>query len=295
MRVGKTMLVAFIAPALVLYLAGAVLPALATILISLFEWSGFSEKMTYVGLNNYRYMLADPAFWVSLRNTLLVVGPIGVVVFGLALVFTFALHYVRRRRLARTILFFPAIIPGVVHAIIWGFVYDPEFGLINSTLRRVGLDRLALTWMAPELLFGSIAVALVWINVGFYGTILFAGAEKVTRDYYDAAHVEGASPFQSFRYVTLPMIQDVLGVALVLWAIAAIKTFDFIYAFAGVGAPPPLESWTLGVQMYVVSMGARTPIYRLGYGSAISVVMLALVGIAAMLIRRLAWRERVEF
>lgn len=192
-------------------------------------------------------------------------------------------------------LFFPNIVAPVALAILWGFLLDPNFGLVNVMLKGMGLEVAARPWMGPELIFKSIGMALIWIHTGFYTTIILAGVDKIPSYYYEAADIEGAGPLAKFIHVTLPMTWDVISVAAVLWVINAIKMFEFIYAFSGVGDAPPTHVWTMAIHMFIISFGNRTPIYRLGYGSAIAVTMVVLVAIAVLLLRRLLRRDAIEF
>jgi ABC-type sugar transport system permease subunit len=137
-------------------------------------------------------------------------------------------------------------------------------------------------------------VAITWIYVGFYLVILMAGVDKIPPDYFDAAKVEGANSLQVFTRVTLPMIWDVLTIALILWGIDALKMFEFLFAM-GSGAPPPQQIWTSGIYMYIMTFGKRTAIFRMGYGTAVATTILLSVIILVVIVRRVMRREVLEY
>ena len=293
-RVGRQAGV-FIAPALTIYLLIIVAPAITTIWISFTEWKGIGDQARYVGLDNYRRLWQDQTFRGSFSRTLLLLVAGGLSVLVCAFVFTMLLREMRSKKLIRAVIFFPNIIPPVALAIGWGVLLAPRNGLLNGFLEAVGLSAATMTWLSPQLFFKSIIAGLVWIYTGFFATILMAGVDRVPAYFYEAADLEGASSRQKFFRVTIPLTWDVLSVCAVLWVITAVKTFEFIYALGGSGTDPSAASWTLPVHMYVIALGNRSPILALGQGSAIAVIMVALVGILVILVRRVMRRAVVEF
>ena len=285
----------FVAPALTVYLLIVIAPAVGTLWISFTKWKGIGDDAQYVGTDNYEQLWRNDAFRGSFGRTLTLLIAGGFVVFVFAFIFTMLLREMRTRKFIRAILFFPNVVPPVALAIAWGVLLAPRNGLLNGFLELVGLSSATRTWLGPDLLFRSIIGGLVWIYTGFFVTILMAGVDRIPAYYYEAADLEGASPRQKLTHVTIPLTWDVLSVAAVLWVITAIKTFEFIYAFGGSGTDPSASSWTLPVHVYVVALGNRSPILALGQGSAIAVVMVALVGVLIVLTRRVMRRAVVEF
>ena len=285
----------FIAPALTVYLLIVIAPAVGTLWISFRKWKGIGDDAQYVGIDNYEHLWRNDTFRGSFGRTLKLLIAGGFVVFVFAFIFTMLLREMRTRKFIRAILFFPNLVPPVALAIAWGVLLAPRNGLLNGFLELVGLSSATRTWLGPDLLFPSIIAGLVWIYTGFFVTILMAGVDRIPAYYYEAADLEGASPRQKLTHVTIPLTWDVLSVAAVLWVITAIKTFEFIYAFGGSGTDPSASSWTLPVHVYVVALGNRSPILALGQGSAIAVVMVALVGVLIVLTRRVMRRAVVEF
>ncbi|MCY4162790.1 MAG: sugar ABC transporter permease [bacterium] len=285
----------FIAPALTIYLLIIMAPTVATVWISFTEWRGIGDSPEFVGLDNYRHLFRSDTFWGSFNRTLGILAVGGLLVFFFSFLFTMLLREMRAKKFLRAVLFFPNVVPPVALAIAWGVLLAPRNGLLNGFLEAIGLDFATRTWLAPDIIFRSVIAGLVWIYTGFFVTILMAGVDRIPKHFYEAADLEGASSRQKLFRVTLPLTWDVLSVAAVLWVITAIKTFEFIYAFGGSGTDPSIATWTLPVQVYAVALGNRSPIFALGQGSAIAVVMVVLVGFLVVLIRRIMHRRVVEF
>lgn len=291
----RRMVVAFLAPALILYLGLLILPALQAFYISLFKTSGFGDTPLWVGLGNYTRLATDPIFWRALRNMSLIMIVGGVATFGLAFVFTMLLNSgLWGKKLFRALIFLPNIIAVVAITTFWSFVFMPRYGLLTSVLKALGLSSLAsISWTAPENVFFAMMVGLVWISAGFYTILILAGADKVPADMYEAARLEGASTFQIFRLITLPMIWDVILITLVLWSIHAIKIVEFPYAFGGPNIDQNL--YTPAIYLYIMGFGQREPVYALGYSTAIGVALFFLTLVTIVLLRFVFKRERVEY
>lgn len=289
------MVVAFLAPALILYLGLLIFPALQAFYLSLFKTSGFGDTPVWVGLGNYTRLLADPIFWQALRNMSLIMVVGGIATFGLAFVFTMLLNSgLWGKKLFRALIFLPNIIAVVAITTFWSFVFMPRYGLLTSLLKALGLTGLAsISWTAPENVFFAMMVGLVWISAGFYTILILAGADKVPIDMYEAARLEGASTFRIFRLITLPMIWDVILITLVLWSIHAIKIVEFPYAFGGPNIDQNL--YTPAIYLYIMGFGQREPVYALGYSTAIGVALFFLTLVTIVLLRVVFKRERVEY
>ena len=275
-------------PALLLYTCLFIGPALYTFFLSFFELSGFGSKAEWVGLGNYAKSLRDPVFWLSARNTVLIVFVGGFFTFLLAFLFSIALTSgLAGKRFFRAILFFPFIISVFAVSSVWRMVYEPRNGIFNSILRTFNLDTIA--WTAGPNLFWAMLIAMVWTYLGFYVVLILAGIDKVPRDLYEAAELQGASEFQKFSFITLPMIWDVVVISFVIWIISSVKNFEFPYAFGGLNIPQSI--YNTSVYMYVTGFGQRDPIFQLGYASAIGVETIGVSVILVVLVRRMLNHE----
>jgi ABC-type sugar transport system permease subunit len=291
----KRLIVLFLAPASLLYGGLFLLPTLSTFYFSLFNWSGFGQDMTFVGLGNYVRLFNDTVFWLSLRNTLAILFVGGFFVFSLAFLYTVLITSgIWGKKFFRLVFFLPNVVSVVALAGMWAYIYNPRSGLINTTLSTIGLDAMAKTlWTSPNNIFWAMLAALVWVFTGFFLILLMAGVDKIPTDTYEAADLEGASLWQKFWFITVPMLWDVMTISFVIWMINAIKMFEFPYAFGFLQVPQQL--YTLGIYLYIMGFGQRDPIYQLGYATAIGVVMLVLTFVLIVVMRRLLQREQLEF
>ena len=285
---------AFVGPALAIYLALIIGPAVAGIWVSLHSWRGSGDEMRWVGLANYQRLWSDDGFRMAFGNSLKILVVCGVAVFILAFLITMALRELRARNTLRSLLFFPYIVSPIAIGVALGLLLDPQ-GLANSTLRVIGLDSLAKPWLAPDRLFSTILVGIVWVSTGFYVVILMAGVDRIPAYFYEDAELAGASPLQKFRHVTLPLTWDVVSVAAILWVINSLKIFEFIYAFTGTGDSPSPQTRTVPVHQFILTTGGRTPAYLLGYGAAMGVVLVVAIAVLVILLRRVMRRDAVQF
>jgi len=291
----RKLIIPLLAPALILYVVFMIIPMIQAFRDSFYDWEGFNLPSKYVGIKNYVGLIHDPNYLMSLKTTLFIFLAGGVFVFLLAFLFTAILSsgVVRGKKLFRAIIFYPNVVAAIALTTFWAFVYNNRFGLLNSFLRLIGLDSIIISWTDPAHIRTAVLVALIWIYVGYMLVILLAGADNISPEIYDAAKVDGANLIQMFFTVTLPLMWEVMIVAITLWMIIAIKQFEFIYAFGG-GTFVAREIWTVPIYLVIMGFGKRDPIYRLGYASAIGVTLMILVIILAVMLRLIFKRERVE-
>jgi ABC-type sugar transport system permease subunit len=295
MRTSKRFILFFLFPAASLYLAFFLVPTFQALIYSLYDWSGFGSDMRFIGFGNFQELLRDRLFWTSIGNTLgiLVIG--GVIIFGIAFVMTMMISSgIRGKKFFRGVIFLPNIIAVIALTTLWGYMYAPNTGLLASVFKLIGLDDLAkLTWLGPDTIFLSMMIAIIWIEVGFYVVLLLAGVDKIPPDFFESAKLDGATQLQQFRHITIPLLWDVISIGLVLWSIHAVKIFEFPFSFTGLEPNP--SSYTVGVYLYILGFGQRQPIYRLGYATAIGVMLLLIVLLIVLLIRLLTRRETVQY
>lgn len=293
-RSERPMVWLFLFPMTAIYVLMFIFPSLRAFYISLFDWSGFTASMRYVGLGNFRELLGDDYFWsVAFVNTLKILFIGGAIIFAIAFLLSGVLSTnLRGKKIFRAITFFPTVLSPIAVAILWSFIYNDRWGLLNSTLKLLGQERLILTWMAPEHLFGSILAALVWMNTGFYCIILLAALDRIPQQTIESAYLDGAGEMQVFWRIKIPMIKDILATALTLWAINAVKEFGLLFAWAGGVDIPAAGATNLAVKMYVTAFGRRVTVYRMGYATAMGIVMFLLVALLVFLISR-AFRSEV--
>ena len=244
----------------------------------------------FVGLANYTEALADTRFWWSLAHTAGFAAVSVTLELALGLLLALGLHRpFRGRALARTAVLLPWALPTVVAALLWRFLFDGATSPVNATLVASGWLGEPVVWLAhPWLAWLPVVLADVWKTTPFVALLLLAGLQGIEPALYEAARVDGASAWQRFRHVTLPLLRPALVVALVFRALDALRVFDLIYVLTGGGPGTATEP----VALYAFKSLLQD--LRFGFGSALSVVVFALSFGLAWLYVRLAGRSLLE-
>jgi multiple sugar transport system permease protein len=272
----------FAAPFVILFGIFLALPIVAALALS-FTSFGLRDLQnpigtTFVGLENYADMFADPKFWKSLGNTayFVVVGVPLTLVLGLVIANALSRGITRFRTAFRVGYYLPVITSIVAIAIVWRFLLNPDVGLINMLLKNVGIDGPA--WLAnPTLAMPSIIAMAVWRNVGFAMVVFIAGMQAIPAVLYEAAAIDGAGRWKAFRYVTLPMLRPTILFMLVITTIGYLQLFEEPFVMTDGG---PLDA-TLSVTMYMYQQGFE--FFHQGYASAIAYVLFVIVAVVAFL------------
>ncbi len=266
----------FVLPALVLLMTFLFLPILASWFASFTNWDMYGiskpESVAWIGFDNYRQLAADPVFWVSLRNSLLF-ALIGVPLNLMCSLFTALLlnrEFIRFKAIFRTGFFIPCITTMVAVAVIWRWLYNPEFGLLNLCLTWLGLP--AQNWLADQwLALPSLIIMAVWKGFGYNMIIFIAALQSVPEELYEAADIDGASEPQQFWHITLPMLRETTFFVTIMTSIGFLQFFAEPYIMTGGG---PLNQ-TMSVVLYMYNHGFK--FYNLGYASSIAYVLFALI------------------
>jgi ABC-type sugar transport system permease subunit len=272
----------FAAPFVILFGIFLALPIVAALAMS-FTSFGIRDLQnpigtTFVGLENYTALLADPKFWKSLGNTayFVVVGVPLTLILGLVIANALSRGITRFRTAFRVGYNLPVITSIVAIAIVWRFLLNPDVGLINMLLATIGFDGPA--WLAnPTLAMPSIIAMAVWRNVGFAMVVFIAGMQAIPAVLYEAASIDGAGRWKAFRYVTLPMLRPTILFMLVITTIGYLQLFEEPFVMTEGG---PLDA-TLSVTMYMYEQGFT--FFHQGYASAIAYVLFVIVAIVAFL------------
>lgn len=275
----------FVLPTFIFFLVFIAYPFFRAIGISFTTWAGYDEPQ-FVGLKNFINLAHDRIFWIALKNTL--VFTLATTVLQTAIPLLVAVLLFAKWRggvFFRTVFFIPVIISFLVSALIWRMIYDATFGILNGLLIAVGLESWTRAWLAlPETVMPSIIVVSLWISLGFYMLIFYAGLQSIPAELYEAASIDGASTWRKLLHVTVPMLWPVTTVVMVINIIGGVRVFDIIYVMTTGG--PNHASEVLGTYLYVTAFGATGGgSASMGYASAIGVVilMLSLVGTSIQL------------
>ena len=199
------------------------------VIIDIFYEVGSFTKRSFVGLDNYLTMFNDPKMWSSLFNTfsyVIVIVP-GTIIISLILAALLNTK-IKGRGFFRVVYFIPAITMGAAVAMIWKWMYNSDHGIINAILNELGFDSVNFL-TNPNTALLSICLVSIWINVGYNMIILLAGIQGISKTYYEAAAIDGASPVKQFFGITLPLVTPTLFFVLITNLIGTFQTFDTIY------------------------------------------------------------------
>jgi multiple sugar transport system permease protein len=276
----------FLLPFLVAYVLFLIWPIILGFRMSFFNWSlvsGGAQK--FLGLGNYRELLGDPVFWSSLWHTLLFTILSTPPLVLIALVLAMLVNRVRFAQwFFRFSFFAPFVLPVSVVALIWIWLFQPGYGLINSYLTSLGLGE--VSWLTGEnIAMITVVIVTVWWTIGFNFVLYLAGLQEIPTDLYDASAVDGASALEQTRWVTIPLLSRTTVLVVVLQILASLKVFDQIYVmYTQGGLNYPVTRPIVG---YVYDQGFTS--YRVGYGSAMSYaffLIILLVSIVWFLVAR---------
>jgi len=269
----------FSLPALFLYIIFVLWPLLNTFYTSFFKWDGFSPKQ-FVGLNNFARAFVDSIVITSLWHNVIwvILQMIIPVSIALLLVVILSRKISNAARLVlRTVYFIPTLLSTVAVAIIWEWMLNPYFGVINKLLQSLGLSAFAQPWLGqPSTALLSVFAASAWSYYGFCLIILLAAVQKIDPSLYDAATVDGASGWQSFWNITIPSIRNELSFLLIYSAIQAFKIFDLVYIMTGGG--PYYSTEVIATLVYRKAFWEN----ETGYASCIAVLMTLIVAIPSI-------------
>jgi multiple sugar transport system permease protein len=262
----------FLAPALGAITVFFFLPVLASVALGFTDFDIYAvaslDQLRFVGLANYAALLRDPLFWRALANTFYFVGVGGPLSVGVSLAAALLLNarLVRGKRVFRTIFFMPVVTTLVAVAIVWRYLYQPRYGLINSALAAVGLD--GIDWLGdPRWSMPAIIFLAVWKNFGYNMLIFIAGLQSVPRDLYEAAEVDGASAIQRFVNITVPSLGPTFLFVGIMTMIGHFQIFAEPYVMTQGG---PLKS-TTSIVFLMYEEGFRW--WRMGMASAIAFIL----------------------
>ncbi len=233
-RKEKTFNLLFILPALVLFLVFNLYPLLRTIELSFFQWNGIDKDMVFVGFAQYKHIIfSNPAFWKSMLNAAYVTILCLTLQNGLALLLAILVNrQIKGENIFRVIFFLPPVLSGIVVGLIWKFIYDGSFGILDTWLVSLGFEQFRdFAWLSEvKSALSSVAVVHMWKGFGYGFIILLAGLQTIPNELYEAAEVDGANKWQQFINVTIPSMLPVFTMVSVLTVLGAMQIFDLIYS-----------------------------------------------------------------
>lgn len=278
----------FLIPAVVLLLCFMIYPLGKTIFYSFTAWYNFSTEQTFIGLDNYKELIADPVIRVALRNTAILMAGVLIFQIGFALILAIMVDGIRHCfKFFRTIYFFPIVISATAIGLMFTLIYKYEYGLLNYFVVLFGGEK--QVWINEKSSIYLALIPVVWQYVGFYFVIFLTGIANIPADIYESAMLDGIRPLQKAAYITIPMLRSVLTSSIVLVISGCFKVFDIIFMVTNGG---PLDSsQLLSTYMYQKAFARGNG----GYASSIAIVMIVLgVAVTSVLRKLLSGGEENE-
>lgn len=268
----------FLVPGIVFFLVLIILPFVSNIAISFTKWQGIGAP-EWIGLANYQRAMEDAVFWASFKNNLLLILAMTVLPTIIGLLLAVILFDFVSQRLGvgwaaflRAGYYLPQIVPVVVAAIVWKWIFQPDWGVLNSLLTAVGLEGWTQNWLGnARTALPSVMLMLVWLQIGYPLVIFMSGLQRVDPQVYEAAKMDGANWFQQMFYITVHMIRPEIAVVVLTTTIAALKTFGPIYAMTsgGPGNATTVASYFAWKNFFEIS--------NVGYGATMATVLTSIV------------------
>lgn len=259
----------FLAPGAFLFGLVIIAASIESVWISFFEWDGIGPRM-WIGFANYQELWTDPQFWISLRNNViwlavfLMAPPLGL---ALALLVN---QKLTGMRFMKSMFFMPLVLSTVTVGVVFGWIYDPTFGLLSIASRWLGFGSFAILSSERMVTF-AVVLAALWPQVAFCMVLFLAGLNNLSEDQIGAGRVDGAKGWLMLRHVVLPQLSQIGFIALAVSVVGALRSFDIIAVMTSGG--PYGSSTVLAYQMYESAIFS----YRFGYGAAIATVLLVIM------------------
>lgn len=278
----------FLGPPLVLFVSFVLVPIVVAAYYSLFNWNGFGAR-TFTGLQNYWLVVTGTVFQQSVvHNVMIVIMAIIVqtpLSIGLALLLN---RNLRGRRVLRLVVFAPYVLSEAIAAVVWLLLLEPG-GFVDQAMRAVGMGGLVHQWLAdPSIVIYTLFAVLTWKYIGFGIILLLAGLQGIPDELREAASLDGASPWQSTRFLIVPLLGPTIRILIFLNVIGSLQLFDIVWIMTKGG--PANASMTMAT--YLIEHGFQS--YEFGYGSAVAVILFLICFVFALFYQRYALRRDTD-
>ena len=259
-------------------------PIFYSLYLSFFKWNMISPRKTFIALDNYQHLIEDPVFWLVAKNTLILALVTVIVKMTISLVLALLLNKdIKGRSFYRAIIFSPTFTTSVAVAMVWTWIFEPTYGLLRGGFNALGLvspDWIRdVHWSLP-----AVIIVLIWSGIGYDMVLFLAGLKNISKDLYDAAKVDGVSPWQNFWYITFPLLSPTTFFLTVTSIIGSFKAFDIISIMTDGG---PLNSSNVFV-LYLYQNAFQW--FKTGYASVIAVALFIIILLITLFQNRLSRR-----
>lgn len=300
MKKNRTMMIVFLAPAVLLFTSVFIYPIIRTVLMSFFAVSRPSvplNEWAYNGFDNYSRIFDNSFFWISMANIAKIWLIGGIFVLGISLLFAVILTSgIRFKNFYKAAIYLPNVISVVAFASMWiYYVYNQRFGMLHNIFKALHLEKLSkIKWLGSDMIFWSMLLAFCFAAVGYYMLIFISGIEKIPGELYEAATIDGANKKNQFFYVTLPLLKNVFRTNITFWSINTVGFFVWTKMFS----PIQSENGTVTPVVYMYELIFGSKIVKqtdAGAGAAIGCVLTLCVMIVFLLFNKLIRNDDLEF
>lgn len=271
----------FLLPATLIYLIFAVVPVIDNIVLSFHRWNGFSARV-FIGLRNYMDAFGDGTFLLSVKNSVYIgfVSSLVSVVVGVVLAWYLLYSPKRLGSVYRTILFSPSMIPPIITALVFSFVYEPEVGVLNNLLDALELDFLKAAWLTNKgIVVNSITFVSIWKQIGLTVVLTFAGMQAIPAHLIESAYLEGAGNLRIFKDILLPLTMPFIQLSAVFALMSGLKIYDTVLALTR-GGP---GTYSMVMPMWIIEQSFTHNHY--GYGGSMSIIFVLIVLLAMLIVK----------
>ena len=272
----------FLLPALVLFLTIIIVPIFMSVTYSLTEWDGIGKKV-FTGFDNYKelFLTNSDGFWRAVKNSLIFAAGSVFVQLPISLILALILaRGVKGERFYVSVYFIPVLISTVVIGQLWMKIYNPQYGLLNTVLRSMGLEQLTGNWLGDtkKVIF-TVIVPVLWQYIGYHMLLMYASVRSISEEIFEAARIDGANGIQTALHITIPLMKPILKVCVTFAVVGSLKNFDLVYVMTGGG---PAGASQLPSTLMVETIFSRN---MYGYGSSMAIFIILECFLFAWLIR----------
>ena len=259
----------FILPQLISLICLGIIPVVIAFVLSFFEWNGFTLP-EFVGFDNFRWIIQDSDTLVAIKNTVIYAVIYVPCSIGLALFLAILLNKAFGKMFYRAVFFLPQVVTSVGIAVVWSWIYQPQFGILNMMLKVIGIE--GREWLRdPKTAMGAVIVMSIWWGLGYNIVLFLAGLQNVPRTYVEAAMIDGATPLQIFYRITVPLVSPTTLFVTITTMINAFQVFDQMFLLTQGG--PAKKTYTLAIHIYQTAFKK----FELGRASTVALIMFVVV------------------
>jgi len=283
----KAVILSLVLPGLLLFVFAILAPICLSVYYGFTDYSGMGSY-NFIGIENYQKLAQDKVFFLSLRNSLLLAIGFICIQHPLAMIVAAVLDKLsgKAEGIFRCIYFIPNVISVAVIAYLWKFIYNPDFGLLNNLLKKLGLAG-TTNWFSNDMAIWSVLIVLIWHGFGWGMLIYYTGIKNIDTVLYEASSIDGANSRQAFLHITLPLMKPVIQVNVTMAIISALKQMETVYLLTS-GGPGNATQFTAN---YLYQQAFKA--FKYGYGNAISVVFIIICLLATVVCNKV-FEERKQ-